>query len=144
MRRLAGFLALLLSATIALAAPAEVPEPRIKQLVSAVNEASNRVMRAGSSARDVDALFNLYADDFVYVHSAYGGEYSRQLLYDNSMKNLEAGRYKLEGDRYTIVNMIVGLNAAAVERVESKSGKHHLSVFEFEGDKVSRITEYWK
>ena len=51
-----------------------------------------------------------------------------------------------------IKNMLPGLNALAVERaylektegstdpVEQRPG---MTLFEFEGDKISRITEYW-
>jgi hypothetical protein len=39
--------------------------------------------------------------------------------------------------------MIPGKNAVAVERREN-SGAIRLSVFEFEGYKVSKIIEYWE
>lgn len=57
---------------------------------------------------------------------------------------MESGQYQLTEGRYEILDVMTGLNAAAVERLEVESGKVHLSVFEFEGSKVSRITEYWK
>lgn len=42
--------------------------------------------------------------------------------------------------------MIPGLNGIAVEREEIHQGValRHLTVFEFPGDQVSRIIEYWK
>ncbi len=123
MRFVHGVFTVLLAATCMAAEPVELPAERIKSLVVAVTEASNRMMKSGSTVADVDALFSLYSDDFVYIHQAYGGEYSRELLYRNSVKNLNAGRYNNTQDRYRIVNILTGLNAAAIERVEVKSGK---------------------
>lgn len=47
-------------------------------------------------------------------------------------------------ERYKILRILPGFGAAAVERLEVASGKIHLSVFEFEGNKVSKIIEYWE
>ncbi|RJG21178.1 hypothetical protein D3872_07215 [Massilia cavernae] len=102
------------------------------------------MMLSGSKESDIDALFSMYADDFVYVHEVYGGLYTREHLYKNSVKNLNAGRFQQTQGRYKVLNILTGLNAAAVERLEVKSGKVHLTVFEFKGDKISKITEYWK
>jgi hypothetical protein len=41
------------------------------------------------------------------------------------------------------VSLLFGYNAVAVER-ESSGGAKHLSVFEFKGEKVSKIVEYWR
>jgi ketosteroid isomerase-like protein len=137
-------LALLLgSAAVASEAPPLSTE-RIHSLVAAATEAGNRMMMRGSAPADVDAVFALYHPDFVYVHQVYGGQYSREQLYRNSLRNLEAGRFKLEQPRYRVQQVLTGLNAAAVERIELPSGKVHLAVFEFKDDRISRITEYWK
>lgn len=121
-----------------------LPAEQIKVLVSAVNDASNRMMLRGSKVEDVDSLFSMYTDDFVYIHEVYGGLYTREKLYNNAVNNMKAGRYNLAEERYKVLSVMTGLNAAAVERLEVKSGKIHLSVFEFNGDKVSKIVEYWK
>lgn len=86
----------------------------------------------------------MYIDDFVYIHDAYGGLHPRASLYENSLRNMQAGRFNMSTDRYKILNIMTGLNAAAVERLEIKSGQVHLSTFEFKGDKVSKIIEYWR
>jgi hypothetical protein len=135
---------LLMSAACVGANVGEMPADKIKSLVSAENEASNRMMLSGSKESDVDALFAMYSDDFLYIHEVYGGQYTREHLYKNSVRNLNAGRYKNTEGRYRIMNILTGLNAAAVERLEVKSGKVHLTVFEFKGEKISKITEYWK
>lgn len=144
MRIVGLLLGLLVSAACHGAEGADLSAERIKTLVAAVNDASNRMMLKGSSVDDVDALFSMYADDFVYVHEAYGGQYPRERLYSNAVNNMKAGRYNMAEGRYKLLNVIAGLNAAAVERLEVRSGKVHLSVFEFKGDKVSKVVEYWK
>ena len=62
------------------------------------------------------------------------------------MRLLERGIYDKVDPRYTIVSAIPGHNAIAVERQETHEGvvSKHLAVFEFRGDKASRIVEYWK
>ena len=104
---------------------------------------ARRVMMRGSTLADVDRLFAYYAADFTYVHEAYGGTYTREELYGNTVRNIEQGRYTLDEDRYTILRTIAGRNAIAVERRE-RGGARHLTVFEFEGPDVSKIIEYWE
>lgn len=118
----------------------------LRARVDEVNDAQNRAMIRGSTVADVDALFSLYADDFVYVHEAYGGTYTGARLYANTVRLLERGVYDKVEPRYTIVSTIPGHNAIAVERQETHKGvtSKHLAVFEFRDGKVSRIIEYWK
>lgn len=108
-----------------------------------VNKAQNKVMWKNSTEADVNALFDLYSDDFVYIHEVYGGTYTRSHLYNNTMKYLQSGGYTMTHDRYEIKQYIVGLDAVAVERKEHGGGLH-LAVFEFKNDKIAKITEYWK
>jgi hypothetical protein len=112
--------------------------------ISEINNAQNKVMMLGSTKTDVDDLFSLYTDDFVYIHEVYGGTYTRKHLYKNTMKYLKSGGYKRTTDRYKIINSILGINAIAVERLKIDDNVKHLAVFEFDGSKVSKITEYWK
>ena len=122
----------------------EVFGRQVEELIEKVNLAQNKVMMRNSTPQDIEALFAMYSDDFTYVHAAYGGNYSRETLLGNTVKIQKAGRYNLDEGRYKILRVIAGLNGAAVERVETKSEKIHLSVFEFKEGKVSKITEYWK
>lgn len=121
-----------------------LPPDKLEARVRQVNEAQNRVMLKGSTMENVEALFSMYTDDFTYVHEVYGGVYTREELYGNTAKYVESGHYQLTEGRYRILDVMAGLNAAAVKRLEVESGKVHLSVFEFEGPKLSRIIEYWK
>ncbi|GAB5537489.1 MAG: hypothetical protein Rubg2KO_37380 [Rubricoccaceae bacterium] len=122
---------------------AHLTEDQLLATVEAVNAAQNAVMRQGSDTSTVDDLFDLYTDDFVYEHEVYGGTYTRETLYQNTVNHLNRGGYTMTEDRYTILRRIPGRNAVAVERREN-GGAIHLSVFEFRGAKVSRIVEYWE
>jgi hypothetical protein len=140
-------LASLLAAALSLprlALARDLEPAEIEAAVAAVNEAQNRAMLATSGPADVERLFERYSPGFVYVHSVYGGSYGREQLKANTLRHMSAGRYKDTQGRYQIRRIIPGLQAAAVERLEVASGKLHLSIFEFEGDKVARITEYWR
>lgn len=119
-------------------------ENDIRQLVERVNDAQNRMMMRGSGAAEVEAMFDLYTEDFTYVHEAYGGVYTRQALHGNSVRFAKAGEYQFTEDRYRILHILPGHDAAAVQRLESNSGNRHLAVFEFKDGKVSKIVEYWK
>lgn len=150
---LANIVALsLLSVTMLTANQLQAAEPTslspelLQQRVAQINELQNKSMLKTATAADLDLLYQQYSADFSYVHQVYGGTYSRQKLYNNHLNNLKAGRYQANTPRYRIVSMIAGFNAVAVQRQEVHQGvtSDHLSVFEFDGDKVSRIVEYWK
>lgn len=118
----------------------------LKARVVEVTDAQNKVMMQGSTAADLDQLFSLYTEDFSYIHEAYGGTYTREELYGNTVRLLQRGIYNKTEPRYTLVSTIPGYNSIAVERQETHEGitARHLAVFEFHGPKVSRIIEYWK
>jgi hypothetical protein len=141
-----------LLATLTLAINANEPSTdslsfeALKLKIVEINNAQNQVLKQGSSVADADNLFAMYTDDFVYIHEIYGGTYTRNKLYNNTIKFLKAGRYNFTSDRYKIVATIAGFNGIAVERKQTFEGitANHLTVFEFRGDKVSKIIEYWK
>jgi hypothetical protein len=118
----------------------------LKDKVTEVTDAQNKVMMQGSTAADVDKLFSLYTDNFVYIHEAYGGTYTRDELYGNTIRLLERGIYNKPEPRYILISTIPGYNSIAIERQETHKGvtSKHLAVFEFRDGKVSKIIEYWK
>lgn len=147
MRSLIFVLALLLAAPFSQAAnPLSLSSDELKAKVIEVTDAQNKVMLLGSTVADVDALFSLYADDFTYIHEAYGGAYTRENLYGNTVRLLARGLYSKTEPRYTLISTIPGYNSIAVERQETHKGvtSKHLAVFEFRDAKVAKITEYWK
>ena len=146
MKLLISALALLLLAN---AHATELPVLSAEELTAKVVEitaAQNQVMLQGSTQEDVDKLFAFYTDDFVYRHDVYGGNYSKDQLYANTLRLIKLGKYDKTEPRYRIIAQMPGYNAVALERQEVHKGvvKHHLAVFEFRQDKVAKIIEYWK
>lgn len=143
-----GFMALcfLLSASAGAAELKVLSAEELKARVVEITTAQNQVMLKGSTQADVDKLFALYSEDFVYRHDAYGGNYSKEELYANTLRLLTIGKYDKTEPRYRILTQIPGHNAVAVERQEVHNGvtQNHLAVFEFRADKVTKISEYWK
>lgn len=121
----------------------ELNSEQLVERVKQVNELQNKVLMADSTKQDIDSLFAQYTDDFTYVHEVYGGTYSRAGLYKNTVKFHGQGDYQFQQPRYQIIQMMTGLNAIAVTRKQF-DGEIHLSVFEFDGEKVKRIIEYWR
>lgn len=140
-----GFCFLVMAGT-GVAEPVVLSADELKAKVIEITAAQNQVMLQGSAQADVDKLFALYSDDFVYRHDAYGGNYSKDELYANTMRLLAMGKYDKTEPRYRIINQIPGYNAIAVERQEVHKGvvKNHLAVFEFREGKVTKVIEYWK
>lgn len=66
---------------------------QLKAKVAEITQAQNKVMLKGSTRADVDQLFALYSDDFVYRHDVYGGNYSKKQLYDNTLRLRALGKY---------------------------------------------------
>ncbi len=110
-----------------------------------------KVYAKNSNQEDIDHLFDLFTDDFVYVHPKYGGEYSRQDIYDGYLNNQANGRFDGSTFDVEIKNMIIGLNGVATDRVylrKSDSGGPEevdpgMTLFEFRNGRISRIMEYW-
>jgi hypothetical protein len=146
MKPLLILLAMLAVPFVQAAGPDALSADQLQARAIEVTEAQNKVMMRGSTVADVDKLFALYTDDFVYLHEAYGGKYTRDELYGNTVSFLERGVYDKTEPRYTLISTIPGYNSIAVERKEIHKGvaSNHLAVFEFRGGKVSKIVEYWK
>jgi ketosteroid isomerase-like protein len=109
-----------------------------------------KMFQAGSTVEDIDKAFALFTDNFTYVHSKYGGNYTRESLYKSALRNQQEGRYNGTVVDMKIANRIIGLNGAAVQKrfVEKKDGKIieselQMTLFEFKDGKISRIVEYW-
>lgn len=109
-----------------------------------------KVFQANSKPSDIDTIFNLFTDDFSYVHPKYGGTYTRENLYNGYSRNQKNGNYNGRIIDIKIVNRIVGMNAVVVEKrfiktTENgvKEGELEMTLFEFRKGKISRIVEYW-
>jgi ketosteroid isomerase-like protein len=109
-----------------------------------------KMFQANSTIEDIDRVFELFTDDFEYVHPKYGGTYTREDLYNGSVRNQKNGRYNGRVADIKIINKIIGLNAVVVQKsfVERKDGEiidgePQMTLFEFVNGKISRIFEYW-
>lgn len=108
------------------------------------------VFQANSTPEQIDQIFGLFTDDFVYEHPKYGGTYSREDLYNGYKRNQANGGY--DGSVMDILEFtrITGLNAVVVERSYvtkgesgAKPGDKQMTLFEFRQGKIKRIFEYW-
>jgi len=106
-----------------------------------------KVFQSDSKPVDVESIFDLFTDDFTYVHPKYGGVYTREILLKGYLRNQKKGRYDGNVTDIKIVNKIVGLNGVVVARkyITKKEGeeKTKMTLFEFKNGKISRIFEYW-
>ena len=109
-----------------------------------------KVFQADSTPEDVGNIFELFTDDFTYVHPQYGGVYTREDLYNGYMRNQKNGGYDGSVVDIQVENKIVGLNAIAVSKrfITKEKGKivqddAQMALFEFKDGKISRIYEYW-
>jgi ketosteroid isomerase-like protein len=109
-----------------------------------------KIFQASSTIEDIDSTFELFTDDFEYVHPKYGGTYTREDLYSGYVRNQKNGGYDGKVTDIKIINKIIGLNAMVVQKrlVEKKEvgikvGEAEMILFEFKNGKISRIFEYW-
>lgn len=109
------------------------------------------IFKQNSTKKDVDKLFDLFTEDFVYVHLKYGGEYSRMNLYEGYLNNQRKGNYDGSIVDVKIKNSIIGLNGMVTERAyikKIKSGElkeidSGMTLFEFRDGRICKIVEYW-
>ena len=108
------------------------------------------VFQAKSTPAQIDEIFALFTDDFVYEHPKYGGTYSRETLYNGYKRNQANGGY--DGSVLDILEFtrITGLNGVVVERSYVtkgqdgiEQGERQMTLFEFRDGKIKRIFEYW-
>ncbi|NDV42405.1 nuclear transport factor 2 family protein [Flagellimonas sediminis] len=119
-------------------------------LVERYYELNIVVFQSKSTKGDIDRIFELFTDDFTYVHPQYGGVYSREDLYNGYERNQENGGYDGSIVDVKVENKIVGLDAVAVSRRFVKKendkemdGELQMTFFEFRNGKICRIYEYW-
>lgn len=109
-----------------------------------------KIFQANSTIDDIDTAFELFTDDFTYVHPKYGGTYTREDLYNGYVRNQKNGGYDGSVTDIKITNKIIGLNGVVVQKIfvkkkdgEITDGEPEMTLFEFSDGKISRIFEYW-
>lgn len=120
----------------------ELSKDQLIAIFGKYQKAQENVFRSGSAVSDVDDLYSFYTDDFEYNHPKYGGIYSRELLYNNTVKYLKKGAYN-NTPKSSVVKMIVGLNAIVVEEKTENESETTMTLFKFRNDKIYYIEEYW-
>lgn len=123
----------------------------LRSVVEQYYSLSLKIYQQNSVKDDIDKLFSLFTDDFVYVHPKYGGSYSRSDLYEGYINNQKSGRYDGSIADVKIRNFIAGLNALVTDRVYFRKGASGeleevdpgMTLFEFRDGKISKILEYW-
>lgn len=109
-----------------------------------------KVFQQNSTLEDIDNIFNLFTDDFTYVHPKYGGVYTREDLYNGYKRNYDKGSYDGSVVDIKLENVIYGLNALTVSKrfiVKENDTlierERQMTLFEFRNGKIFRIKEYW-
>ncbi len=109
-----------------------------------------KVFQQNSTLKDIDNIFELFTDDFTYVHRNYGGVYTREDLYNGYKRNQDNGGYDGSVVDIKIENSIYGLNAITVSKRFIKKedgnvveGDEQMALFEFKDGKIFMIKEYW-
>ena len=122
----------------------------LNTLVEKYYKLNLKVFQANSQVVDIDNIFEIFTEDFTYVHPKYGGTYTREDLYNGYKRNQKNGGYDGSIIDFKISNKIIGLNAVVVEKrfVKRKEGKinegdSQMTLFEFKNGKIIRIFEYW-
>ena len=122
----------------------------LNTVISEYYKLNVKVFQANSTVKDIDNIFDLYTDDFIYIHPKYGDTYTRKDLYDGYVRNQKNGGYDGSITDIKIINMITGLNAVTVEKKFIKKtdngteeGELEMTLFEFKDGKISKIFEYW-
>ncbi len=108
------------------------------------------VFQQNSTLKDIDKIFELFTDDFTYVHPNYGGVYTREELYKGYKRNQGNGGYDGSVVDIKILNIIYGLNAITVSKrfITKENGKmvegnEQMALFKFKHGKIFMIKEYW-
>jgi ketosteroid isomerase-like protein len=147
---LASLIALLATGRMAAQEAAISHQDSLIAVIEQYYDLNLKIFQVNSTVADIDSAFELFTDDFTYVHPRYGGTYTRKELYDGYLQNQQNGNYDGNVRDIAILNRIVGLNAVAVQKrfVEKKDGENsqkdpEMTLFEFRNGKIYRITEYW-
>lgn len=152
MKKRIGFIALCILFAMQLPAQeaTQAHKDSLNLLVDAYYKQNIKIFQANSTVKDIDKVFELFTDDFSYIHPKYGGTYSRETLYKGYIRNQKNGGYDGSIVDIKIVKRISGLNAVVVERkyMQKENGKitageSRMTLFDFKNGKISRIFEYW-
>ncbi len=140
-------LAFFLCTSIVSIAQTKAHKDSLNTVIKAYYELNVKVSQVDSTPKTIENIFELFTDDFTYVHPKYGGVYTRADLLKGYLRNQKSGRYNGDVTDIKIVNKIVGLNSVVVEKrfitKNEGEGESQMTLFEFKKGKISKIFEYW-
>ena len=122
----------------------------LNSIITKYYDLNFKIFQANSTVEDINNVFEIFTDDFTYVHPKYGGTYTREDLYNGYVRNQKNGGYDGKVTEIKIINKIIGLNAVVVQKLfvrkedeTTKDDEPDMTLFEFKKGKISRIFEYW-
>lgn len=128
----------------------EARKDSLNSMVKKYYDLNLKTFQANSTIKEIDKIFELFTEDFTYVHPKYGGIYTRKDLYNGYVRNQKNGSYNGEVSDIKVLNKIIGLNVVVVQRIyllkrdgRIKKGEPQATLFEFKKGKISKIFEYW-
>lgn len=128
----------------------QAPKDSLSPILDKYYKLNLKVFQANSTQEDIDNIFDLFTDDFTYVHPNYGGVYTREDLFNGYVRNQKNGGYDGSVVDIKVEKKILGLNAVAVSKrfIKKEAGKivegeAQMALFEFKEGKIFRITEFW-
>lgn len=128
----------------------EAHKDSLSAIVTIYYDLNFKIFQSNSTIEDIDKVFELFTEDFTYVHPKYGGTYSRENLYNGYVRNQKNGGYDGSITEIEILNKIIGLDAVVIQKrfIKMKEGQKtegnsDMTLFEFKNGKISRIFEYW-
>src|SRR5690606_41463818 len=87
------FLVLLATNQIVAQEATEAHQDSLETIVKKYYDLNLKIFQANSKVEDIDNIFELFSDDFTYVHPKYGGTYTREELYNGYVRNQKNGGY---------------------------------------------------
>jgi hypothetical protein len=109
-------LVFIISNTIVAHEATKVHKNSINIILTKYNDLNLKMFQTGFTIEDVNNAFNLFTDDFTYMHSKFNGFYTRESLYKSALRNLNEGNYDGRVTDFKIESKIIGLNAATVHK----------------------------
>lgn len=111
-----------------------------------------KVLQSYSEEPDIQALFELFTEGFEFEHPNEQVKMNKQEYLQKYLDDKKNGVFNSTVANMKIKNMLPGLNSLALDRAylqrpsegaEPVEMPSCMILFEFEGDKISRIVNYW-
>jgi len=69
----------------------KVHKDSLDAIVTKYYDLNLKIFQSNSKIEDIDNTFELFTEDFTYVHPKYGGIYTREDLYNGYVRNQKNG-----------------------------------------------------